>query len=350
MDKGKSTKRKEVGKVILLVLIVAVVVGALTYFVGKSTAPTEKIVEEIRVPTEGPVIPYSVGTLDVRYTESDGRKVPARIYFPRGEIGKKYPGVVFCGGYMGYNTQYHIIPRELAKFGYVTIMFKPTQESSPISAIVKGIAGVWAEDMEDAITYLMEESPVKNMVDTSRVGIIGHSLGGITVSKVAAEDSRIKAGVILSCADLSKLNQSKIPLQIQAADFDLGIAAALLNVPAFYQAEPPKQLIVIQGGTHNGFTAILDPYYPKPSWQNPISIHYAIAWFDYYLKDDETALERIITPTEHLSNAWYSMYDLGEGKQRMYGPLMSPEKRITLSEVAKELHIEPIGFGIEEEA
>jgi dienelactone hydrolase len=331
-------------KWITVIIVVAVIVGALAYLGGRKVAPVEEVVKEVPVPTEGPVIVKSVGTLDVRYTESDGRLVPARIYFPRGEIDKKYPGIVFCGGYIGFNEMYHLIPREIAKHGYVTMIFKPTREEWFYSCAVKGASGEWAKDMEDAITYLTQESSAKDMVDLNRLGIIGHSLGGITTSKVAADDPRVKAGVLLSCADLSKLKETEIPLQIQTADFDLGPLASVLNVPAFYAANPPKQLIVIQGGTHDGLTSILDPYWPKPSWENPIEFYYAIAWFDYFLKGDESALEKIITPTEHLSKAWYSMYDLGEGKVKMSGPLMRPEKLITLGEVAEDLGIEPIGY------
>jgi hypothetical protein len=92
----------------------------------------------------------------------------------------------------------------------------------------------------------------------------------------------------------------------------------------------------------------MEQLYPKPSWQMPISLHYSLAWFDYYLKDNQDALVKIKTPTEHLSNAWLSTYDLGDGEVKMSGPGVRTEEVFTLAEIAEELNIEPIGYEFEE--
>src|SRR3546814_10939823 len=45
---------------------------------------------------------------------------------------------------------------------------------------VAGDEGTNITDSEDALTYLLEQSPVRSVLDQQRVGVIGHSLGAIT--------------------------------------------------------------------------------------------------------------------------------------------------------------------------
>jgi dienelactone hydrolase len=339
---------KQVKKWVATWVAIGIVIGAiacLTWIGGKKTTPekTKEISEEVESIPESYRVPNGVGMVEVIYEESDGRIVPGRIYFPLGPT-KKHPAVVWSDGWTGKRVAHYGNLKELAEHGYVAMIFKTTEQETRYQGIVKGMAGVWARDMEDAITYLVEESPVKGLVDESKIGVVGHSLGGITASKVAAEDPRVKAAVILSCTDLSKLSDVHIPIQIQTADFDFGgLLTTIENAPSYILANPSKQLIVIQAGTHD-FAALPADEFPgwliergKPPWQNKISLHYLLAWFDYFLNEEESARDRIITPTEHLSKRWCSKYDLGEGEQRMAGLLVKSKKRISMVKIEEEL-------------
>jgi hypothetical protein len=73
----------------------------------------------------------------------------------------------------------------------------------------------------------------------------------------------------------------------------------LVAIPAYYAAQPPKELIVIKYGTHDGFSNLLEPYYPKAPWQHYTWEHYASAWFDYWLKNDESAFQKLTHTSTH---------------------------------------------------
>jgi hypothetical protein len=54
------------------------------------------------------------------------------------------------------------MPRMLAYHGYVAMLFQPTLETTPISSMVLStVTPKWVQDVQDAITYLTEQNPVK---------------------------------------------------------------------------------------------------------------------------------------------------------------------------------------------
>jgi dienelactone hydrolase len=322
---------KEKRKHLATLIVVGIIVGAAAFALGRLTAPVKeeiKIVEKFEEISPKRIL-NSISSLKVKYRESDGRLTTGHIYWPTGNR-EKLPAIVFCRGWCGLGSSSYHIPEEWTKRGYIIMIFEPTGKRKPLSEGIKGIAGIWAEDMEDAISYLVEENPVKEMVDRDKIGIAGHSMGGITTSKVATSDRRVKAAVLLSCADLSKVENIKIPTLMITCDFDGGVLTPLINMPFYMLASPSKQIIVIKGGSHGGLTTS-DSF--SPSWELPIVTNYALAWFDYFLKGDESALEKITTPTEHLSTRWFSGYDLGEGEHKIAGPKINSSNVISMDEL-----------------
>jgi dienelactone hydrolase len=329
---------------VILVAIVALLSGFFLGQMGKKTFP-EKEIEIIKEREE--VFPefYKnsdlTGFVDVIYRASDQTPLEGRIYFPL-DHSKKYPALIWCHGWTGNLPNLYENLENAAKQEYITAIFEVSGNNTRYKGGISGLSGVWAEDIKNGISYLIEESPVKNMVDEDKIGIVGHSLGGIAISAVAADDPRVKAAVSLSVTDLSLLKDIDIPFQVQTADFDFdGVLTTFENVPSYLLLEPPKQLIVIQWGTHSFDCGSDETHFPlgwfleggKPAWQEDISQYYLIAWFDYYLKGEESAKERIITPTEHLSTHWYSRYNLGDGEKKFAGPNIQSDEIVEMSKV-----------------
>jgi dienelactone hydrolase len=219
----------------------------------------------------------------------------------------------FCGG--------------LAKKGYVVMIFEPTYESNPVLSRIAAINGTWTDDLSDAITYLTTSKPFKGMVNENKIGIVGHSLGGIVVTSAPLLDERAKAVVAISEGDLTTIDRLKIPIQIISGDIDLWGGWLVAAQPSYELANPPKQLIMIKAATDLGFTTFLNPLYPKPSWQHKVTLDYATAWFDYFLKGDASARKTLVTPVDSLSSAWNSKYNLGSGEMTMAGPGITEEKK-----------------------
>lgn len=284
---------------------------------------------------DGSHVSVPLENLEVTFTDRYGIPHRALICLPPDfDSSRKYPAVICCGGWMGFLEMYTIMPRILAYHGYIAMLFEPTLETTLVSSmILSTVTPKWVQDVQDAITYLTEQSPVKNSVDPSKIGIEGHSMGGFTVSREAVVDTRVKAVIALSDATPLAGLFKQVPLMIITGDFDIVVNDQLVAIPAYYAAQPPKELIVIKYGTHDGFSNLLEPYYPKAPWQHYTWEHYASAWFDYWLKNDESALQKLThtlyTPngTECLSAVHRSVYNFGEGDVVIAGPrLESPSQ------------------------
>ncbi len=267
--------------------------------------------------------------------ESSNYTLYGEIYYPSNGSGT-YPGIVFCEGLGGYVNAYNWIPKALAEDGYVALIFDfPGQGKSegvfPIRAInipflniyfrytflietpIHYVLRKWTTATSDALTYLLEESPVKNMIDNTSIGLIGHSLGGITVTETAAIDERIDAVVALSQGNPLIIGRVDVPIQFQGGCFDLGTHSIPIISRCYSKANTPKELIAIERGTHFGFSTAWGPLCPCPRWQKDICLRYATGWFDYFLKNKTDAYEIITTGTDHLSKFIKSRYNFGDG-------------------------------------
>jgi len=267
---------------------------------------------------------------------SSGYDLYAEIYYPSNS-SDIYPGIVFCEGMGGYVYAYNWIPKALAEQGYVAMVFDfPGQGVSegflPMKVISIPLLNLylrytifietpihyflreWVTATTDALTYLLEESVVKEMVDYTKIGLIGHSLGGITVTEVAVVDDRIDAVVALSQGNPLIIKKLDIPIQFQGGCFDLGTYSIPIISRCYKKANSPKEMITIRSGTHVGFSTALNQLNPCPPWQKEICLTYAIGWFDYFLKNNSDAYVKITTGMPYLSKIVKSRYDFGDGE------------------------------------
>jgi predicted dienelactone hydrolase len=298
------------------------------------------LVNLITVPARNDITRYTEGEkteinqINISFISSE-YTLYGEIYYPS-NFSRRYPGIVFCEGDGGYVSAYNWIPKALAEAGYVAIIFDfPGQGKS------EGIFPNWSLNIpllniylrysflietpihyalrnlvtatSDALTYLIEESSVKNLVNNSSIGLIGHSLGGITVTESAIIDDRIDAVVALSQGNPRIIKKIEIPIQFQGGCFDIFTWSIPIVTQCYKKANTPKELIVIQGGTHFGFSTALGPLCPCPRWQKDIILRYSIGWFDYFLKNKTDAYNVITTGTDHLSRFIKSKYNFGEG-------------------------------------
>jgi dienelactone hydrolase len=267
--------------------------------------------------------------------ESGNYTLYGEIYYPS-EKSQTYPGIIFCEGGGAYISAYNWIPNALAKEGYVVFIFDfPGQGksegiypnrgiyikylnlflrfSSSKEASIHYKSGTWTKTISNAITYLTEESPIRNIVDKTKIGLIGHSLGGIAVTDAVVQDKRVNCIVVLYHGNFTNFNKINIPIQFQDGTFDVYSAPPVV-LYSYRKARTPKEVIIISSGTHLGFTTILGPLCPCPKWQKDICLRYTIGWFDYFLKNKPDAYTTITTGTDHLSKIIKSRYNFGDGE------------------------------------
>jgi dienelactone hydrolase len=277
----------------------------------------------------------SISQINVTFNSS-GYELYAEIYYPSNS-SEIYPGIVFCEGMGGYVYAYNWIPKALAEEGYVTIVFDfPGQGISEgflsmhmmsipllnlylrftifVETPIHYFLRDWVTATSDALTYLLEESYVKEMIDGSTIGLIGHSLGGITATETAVVDDRFDVVVALSQGNPLIIKKLNVPVQFQGGCFDIGTYSIPIVSRCYKKANSPKELIAIQSGTHLGFSTALNQLNPSPPWQREICLRYAIGWFDYFLKNNTGAYDTITTGLPHLSKIIQSRYDFGDGE------------------------------------
>ncbi len=276
----------------------------------------------------------TIEIIDITF-ESNNYTLYGEIYYPSEQSGT-YPGIVFCEGFAGYVEAYSWIPKALAEQGYVVLLYDyPGQGRSEGIFGNRNISipslnfyfrfGVLFEvplhymsdelvtATMDAVTYLTDESPIKNLVDNTSIGLIGHSLGSFTVTETAAVDRRIGAVVALSQGNIRDAKNIDAPIQLQAGCFDITVSIPIASL-CYKHANAPKELIAIQYGTHIGFTAAFGRYCLCPPWQKELCLKYAIGWFDYFLKNKPEAYETITNGSDHLSKFNKSRYNFGDGE------------------------------------
>src|SRR5215469_13977122 len=136
-----------------------------------------------------------------------------------------HPVVVFTHGYTGTFTDYTFLYEDLASRGYVVASVDHTYEATAVefpdgrlatSVLGSYLANNWRVEDEtlqfvvsvrlDDLRFVLDQlqrinieasGPFDGKLDTSRVALAGHSLGGLTTLLGVRTDSRFRAGILL---------------------------------------------------------------------------------------------------------------------------------------------------------
>ena len=155
-------------------------------------------------------------------------------------------------------------------------------------------------------------NPVSAMVDPTRIGIVGHSLGAFGVSRIASDDRRVKAVVAwdnLSVGGTSSFGPTayippRVPALSMSNDYGLtptpytsapdprGRNAASLE---FSRRGVDTMQVNTRGGTHYEYSYIPNPGFPATLRGMDMAAWYTSAWLDRYVKGDAGADARLLT-------------------------------------------------------
>ncbi|MGH7857612.1 MAG: alpha/beta hydrolase [Candidatus Binatia bacterium] len=248
----------------------------------------------------------------VSFLSRNGTRIIARLFAPNAptEVAS-LPGVTVTPGLQAYHELYNWLAQGLAEAGYMVLAIDPEGQGRSESGA--GQTNTQPET-EDAIDFLLsDENPLRAYLDPERIGIVGHSLGASAVSRIGAADPRVKA--VVAFDSLSRVSD-ELAESIHAPSLSLtgdypfplpnGVPASPSNPPnpdaragAFDQVtgkEVDAMLVSLRSATHYEWS-----YLPFPSgtvltasrYGERVSMHYTLAWFDRYLKEDASAFERL---------------------------------------------------------
>ena len=183
-----------------------------------------------------------------------------------------------------------------------------------------------ASDARYVLSFLESENANTNSlfflkIDPRRLGIIGHSLGGLTALMVAARDSRIRVAIALdavnpppfmglgSWAYISQAPGITAPVAI------LGAPAQTCNYDAQYSSMYPyigsehKALVVFANGNHCDFQSRRECYLVCPSGGNYDAERVRqidrdlVAWLEYYFSLRRQVKRRLDGPARSAARA-----------------------------------------------
>ena len=210
----------------------------------------------------------------VEYTEIESPEYSKQIvYYPSAmkNSNKKYPGIVWANGTACTPDMYKGLLAKLAEGGYIVV-------ANYESMAADGTAQI------GSVNFILEEnsnsaSIFNNKVNTSKIGLAGHSQGGRSSVNAAAKDSRIIC--VLSLAGSNFDYEAELlgtPTFFIAGGSDMIVSASKWIVPAYDVCKGPAVYASLNGAIHT--TCCTSP----ESYSN-----YAVKWFDAYLKNDSNA-------------------------------------------------------------
>jgi dienelactone hydrolase len=270
---------------------------------------------------------------EVEFPSLNGSTLRGHVWAPPASAKRPkrgFPGVVVTdGSVQGYEEMYHWAAQDLASAGYVVLTYDVQgQGDSDLAGddCPGACTGVpyqqpynFLQGAEDSLSFFVSaENPFGELLDERKVGIAGHSLGGLAVSHVGQCDARVKAIVawdglkaVESCdgIEIAPEHRSDATL-IDRPALDITNDYFFNPQPTFQRpAADAKQAgyaqvaaagldaasIVIRGGTHLEYTYI--PYVlPATQIGERIASYYTVAFFDRHLKNDKTAFDRLVAP------------------------------------------------------
>ncbi|PEE37906.1 alpha/beta hydrolase family protein [Bacillus cereus] len=242
---------------------------------------------------------------------------------------ERYPVLLFSHGLSGFRNQNTFEVEELASQGYIVVGIDHTYDAAATvfpdgrTAFVQSInltdfaerdrhIKLWKEDVVFVLNQIekLNQSDKDNRftgrMDTSRIGMFGHSYGGATAAQVLVEDSRVKAAInmdgTLYGENVPKSRVGKPFLIMNAETSDDSTKDFLEGkVRSDHALAGGGMSMVIPHTNHTSFTdfhlfsPLLRSLDEDPRYVHRIINEFSLAFFDRYVKqvDDSSALEKL---------------------------------------------------------
>ncbi len=222
-----------------------------------------------------------------------------------------YPILMFSHGSCGYPQQSVFLTAYLATYGFVVVapphpgntIFEFPSCGTPTAQLASFQER--PNDIIFALDSMLEangdsQSPFFGVIDPQRIGMSGHSFGGLTTYLVTAQDDRFR--VALAFAPAVGANQTlKVPSLTMLGQID-----SVVNVPAIRAAYegslPPKYLVEIGSAGHFAWS---DGCFPSADCMPPATLtqdeahaavkRWVLPFLEKYLAGDP-GFEPFLTP------------------------------------------------------
>jgi predicted dienelactone hydrolase len=237
----------------------------------RGPAPTRASIEAVRGPfaTSQTIVPVT------SVTGFGG----GTIYYPTDTSQGTFGAIAMSPGYTADQTSLAWLGPRLASQGFVVFIIDTlTRLDQPDSR---------ARQLDAALNYLTDRSSVRSRIDASRLGVMGHSMGGGGTLEESVRRPQLQAAIPLTPWDLNiNFSGDRVPTMIVGGQADTIAPVALHSIP-FYNSIPAsseKAYLELAGASHFA-----------PNTSNTTIAKYAISWLKRYI-DNDTRYDQFLCP------------------------------------------------------
>lgn len=201
------------------------------------------------------------------------------IYYPTSTEQGTFGAVAISPGFLSSQANISWLGPRIASQGFVvftidttTIWDQPDQRATQLLA---------------ALDYLTQQSTVRSRVDATRLGVMGHSMGGGGSLRAATQRPALQAAIPLTPWHTTKSWPAvKVPTMVIGAEND-SIAPVASHSEPFYTSLPStldKAYLELNNASHLA-----------PNTSNVTIAKYSISWLKRFI-DNDTRYEQFLCP------------------------------------------------------
>ncbi|THA26908.1 alpha/beta hydrolase [Streptomyces sp. RKND-216] len=201
------------------------------------------------------------------------------VYYPTETSDGTFGAVAVAPGYTADQSSMAWYGPRLASRGFVVFTIDTlTRLDQPASR---------GRQLLAALDYLTERSSVRDRIDASRLGVMGHSMGGGGSLEAAVDRPSLEAAIPLTPWNLDKTwRDGGVPTLIVGADGD-SIAPVSSHAEPFYEGLP--------GSLDRAYLELNRANHFAPNSPDTMIAKYSISWLKRFI-DDDTRYEQFLCP------------------------------------------------------
>ncbi|GAB3650027.1 bis(hydroxyethyl) terephthalate hydrolase [Streptomyces sparsus] len=227
---------------------------------------------------EAPRGPYSVSDTSVSSWQVSGFG-GGTIYYPTSTADGTFGAVAVAPGYTASQSTMAWLGPRLASQGFVIFTIDTNSTLDQPSSRGRQLLA--------ALDYLTESSSVRGRIDSNRLGVMGHSMGGGGSLEAAKSRTSLKAAIPLTPWNTDKTwPELRTPTLIVGAERD-SIASVSSHAEPFYRSLPSS--------LDRAYLELNNASHFAPNSSNTTIAKYSISWLKRFI-DNDTRYEQFLCP------------------------------------------------------
>jgi predicted dienelactone hydrolase len=201
------------------------------------------------------------------------------IYYPTSTTAGTFGAISIAPGFTATQSSISWLGPRLASQGFVVFTIDTlTTSDQPDSR---------GRQLLSSLDYLTQQSSVRSRIDSSRLGVVGHSMGGGGTLEAARSRPSLQAAIPLTGWNLTKnWSTVQVPTLVVGAQSDTVAPVSSHSIP-FYTSLPSsldKAYLELRGASHFA-----------PNSSNTTIAKYTLSWLKRFI-DNDTRYEQFLCP------------------------------------------------------